>query len=177
MTSFLVQQMTAEQMRSLNERLRTSRCSDAGCMEVVAQTLEFWMMLAHCCRIAEVPVQTEAGTQTWRMSISAPRGYMISLTTLQLPPAPWSWICCRGLLGPSSTQALTTRHSLLAISASPLCNVSLHQRRMSRVFEGVRQDRHGQRHVSNKFNSTVVAGEPLQAFDAHNSRVYTSRFT
>ena len=42
-------------------------------------------------------------------------------TTLQLPPAPWSWICWMGFLGPSSTQARTTLHSFCAISASPLC--------------------------------------------------------
>ena len=47
--------------------------------------------------------------------------YASSLTTLQLPPAPWSWICWIGFSDPRSTQALTTLHSFWAISASPLC--------------------------------------------------------
>jgi hypothetical protein len=46
---------------------------------------------------------------------------MISLTTLQLPPAPWSWIWMQGLSAPSSTQLRTTRHSFWLISASPRC--------------------------------------------------------
>ena len=46
---------------------------------------------------------------------------MISFTTLQLPPAPWSWICWMGLRMPSSTHDRTTRHSFCAISASPRC--------------------------------------------------------
>lgn len=56
-----------------------------------------------------------------RMSISPPQGEMISFTTLQLPPAPWSWMDRMGLAGPSSTQARTTRLSLCAIWGSPRC--------------------------------------------------------
>ena len=44
-------------------------------------------------------------------------------TTLQLPPAPWSWIWRMGLRPPSSTHARTTRHSFCAISASPRCSI------------------------------------------------------
>lgn len=49
---------------------------------------------------------------------------MISFTTLQLPPAPWSWICWMGLSPPSSTQLRTTRQSFCDISASPRCGPS-----------------------------------------------------
>mmetsp|Transcript_7001 Transcript_7001/g.16332 ORF Transcript_7001/g.16332 Transcript_7001/m.16332 type:complete len:385 (-) Transcript_7001:1155-2309(-) len=51
----------------------------------------------------------------------APRGSQISLSTLPLPPAPWSWMATMGLASPSSTHARMTRFILFSISASPRC--------------------------------------------------------
>ena len=56
-----------------------------------------------------------------RTLICAPAGSTISFSTLQLPPAPWSWIDTMGLASPSSTQARSTRLTFCSISASPRC--------------------------------------------------------
>src|SRR3972149_5546227 len=44
---------------------------------------------------------------------------MISLTTLQFPPAPWSWMLTIGFSSPISTHARMTRFIFCSISASP----------------------------------------------------------
>mmetsp|Transcript_630 Transcript_630/g.2493 ORF Transcript_630/g.2493 Transcript_630/m.2493 type:complete len:252 (+) Transcript_630:3509-4264(+) len=52
---------------------------------------------------------------------SAPAPSTISLSTLPLPPQPWSWIDASGLRSKSSTQPRTTRFIRLSICASPRC--------------------------------------------------------
>mmetsp|Transcript_44187 Transcript_44187/g.69131 ORF Transcript_44187/g.69131 Transcript_44187/m.69131 type:complete len:336 (-) Transcript_44187:28-1035(-) len=56
-----------------------------------------------------------------RSSYRAPSGSTISLSTLPLPPAPWSCTETIGLRAPSSTQARISRFILFSISASPRC--------------------------------------------------------
>mmetsp|Transcript_80009 Transcript_80009/g.214132 ORF Transcript_80009/g.214132 Transcript_80009/m.214132 type:complete len:415 (-) Transcript_80009:1264-2508(-) len=60
-------------------------------------------------------------TTTSRISMRQPTGSAISLSTLQLPPAPWSCIDTMGLRSPMSTHARTTRFIFCSISASPRC--------------------------------------------------------
>ena len=60
-------------------------------------------------------------TSTSRIPIRAPAGLTISFSTLQLPPAPWSWMLTIGLSAPSSTHARITRCTFCSISASPRC--------------------------------------------------------
>mmetsp|Transcript_24390 Transcript_24390/g.55567 ORF Transcript_24390/g.55567 Transcript_24390/m.55567 type:complete len:434 (+) Transcript_24390:1767-3068(+) len=56
-----------------------------------------------------------------RISILPPTGSMISLSTLQFPPHPWSWRETMGLRSPRSTHARITRFIFCSISASPRC--------------------------------------------------------
>ena len=58
---------------------------------------------------------------TLRMSMRPPAGEIISLRTLQFPPAPWSWIDTIGFAAPSSQHARMTRFTLCSICASPRC--------------------------------------------------------
>mmetsp|Transcript_111890 Transcript_111890/g.361231 ORF Transcript_111890/g.361231 Transcript_111890/m.361231 type:complete len:414 (+) Transcript_111890:1331-2572(+) len=60
-------------------------------------------------------------TTMLRMSILPPTGSRISLSTLQLPPQPWSCNETMGLRLPSSQQARMTRFIFCSISASPRC--------------------------------------------------------
>ena len=56
-----------------------------------------------------------------RTSMRPPAGDTISLSTLQLPPAPWSWMLTIGLASPSSQHARMTRFTFCSICASPRC--------------------------------------------------------
>mmetsp|Transcript_14859 Transcript_14859/g.37606 ORF Transcript_14859/g.37606 Transcript_14859/m.37606 type:complete len:312 (+) Transcript_14859:1950-2885(+) len=56
-----------------------------------------------------------------RTSMRPPIGSQISLSTLPLPPAPWSWMAWMGLSAPRLMHARMMRFILFSISASPRC--------------------------------------------------------
>mmetsp|Transcript_37183 Transcript_37183/g.71305 ORF Transcript_37183/g.71305 Transcript_37183/m.71305 type:complete len:276 (+) Transcript_37183:2195-3022(+) len=75
---------------------------------------------------------------TARMSMTPPRGSISSFRTLQLPPAPWSWMETMGLASPISTHVRTTRYSFWDISPSPRCT-ALKSSSTARVPDGTEE--------------------------------------
>mmetsp|Transcript_44428 Transcript_44428/g.123536 ORF Transcript_44428/g.123536 Transcript_44428/m.123536 type:complete len:241 (-) Transcript_44428:987-1709(-) len=75
---------------------------------------------------------------TSRISILPPTGSMISLSTLQLPPAPWSCKETIGFRAPSSQHARMTLFIFCSISASPRCTAL--KSKSARLSPSARED-------------------------------------
>mmetsp|Transcript_37596 Transcript_37596/g.77222 ORF Transcript_37596/g.77222 Transcript_37596/m.77222 type:complete len:343 (+) Transcript_37596:1639-2667(+) len=100
------------------ERSRSLTCLSSGsASSFTRQQLFSWYSAP---QISSTDIVSSPST-TSRISMRPPTGSMISLSTLQFPPAPWSWMDTIGLRSPISMHARTTRFIFCSISASPRC--------------------------------------------------------